>query len=102
MFKGIILLIALAFTSQVFAADDMHSYKQAKILHKRNISGIGAVLSLRVPNSIPLKFWAVCDYFDKDGEVIASTNHVLLKRVIEWTVRVDADDVSFVLCAVPS
>ncbi len=104
MLKRIVLLIALAFTftSQAFSADGMHAYKSAKILSKRNVSGVGAVLSLRMPKTIPLKYWAVCDYYDKDSEVIASINHVMHTRVTEWVVRVDADDVYFVLCAVPN
>lgn len=101
MLKGIVLLIALAFTSQVFSAESMHSYERAKILNKRNVNGVGAVLSLRMPKTIPLKHWAVCDYYDKDSEIIASINHVMHTRVTEWVVRVDAKDVYFVLCAVP-
>lgn len=100
MLKWIVLLFAIAFTSQALSADDMYSYKSAKILHKRNVNGIGAVLSLRMPKTIPLKYWVVCDYYDKDSEIIASVKHVMHTRVTEWTVKVDADDVYFVLCAV--
>lgn len=74
--KRIILLIAIAITSQAFAVDSMHSYQSAKILSKRNVSGVGAVLSLRIPKNIPLKYWVVCDYYDKDSEIVASINHV--------------------------
>ena len=104
MLKGIrwvVFMVVFAFTSQVFSADDMHSYKSAKILNKRNVSGVGAVISLRMPKTIPLRYWAVCDYYDKDSEIIASANHVMHTRVTEWVVRVDAKDVYFVLCAVP-
>lgn len=97
----LMILALMVLMGGVAWAAGLHDVKSAKVMQKRNVPGIGAQFTLRIPSHIPLKYWVNCDYYDRQRDVIASTRHVLRERVPSWTVKADANDVYFVLCYVP-
>jgi hypothetical protein len=101
MMRAIIILL-ICF-SQLTTAGNMHEIQSADILRiTRSGDGISARVTLRINKDVPLKYWVNCDYYDKESEIIASTSHVLRKRVPTFTVKADPSDIYFALCFVPS
>ncbi|MBF0453646.1 MAG: hypothetical protein HQL72_02375 [Magnetococcales bacterium] len=60
-----------------------------------------ARVTVRVPADIPLNYWVACDYYDHQGNIIASTNHGLLKRTPTWSVKAKPEDIVSANCYIP-
>lgn len=91
-----------AMSAIAYGEGSMHDVHTAKILKKRAgpYSG-GAQVTLRVDVGVPLNYWVNCNYYGVGSEIIASTNHVLLKRTPTWIVNADHKRIRFALCFVP-
>ncbi|GGC73291.1 hypothetical protein [Marinobacter halophilus] len=84
------------------AGDSMHKIRSTDIIRVEAASNKrDTYVTLRVHNSVPLKYWVNCDYYDHSSQIIASTNHVLLERVPTWRVKAKANNIYFALCYVP-
>lgn len=56
-------------------------------------------VTIVIPSIVPLGFWYTCNFFNRDGDIIASARHVLRERVPSTNVVVsDPKDIGFVLC----
>jgi hypothetical protein len=56
-------------------------------------------VTLKISAEIPLRNWAR-NYFDKDGGVLASTYHYMLKRVPVWLVSANRKRIfCYLLCS---
>jgi len=105
LFKTIVFVVSifLSVFSLADSSSDMHEVQSADILHIEQSSySWEARVTIRIPGSIPIKYWVNCDYYDRNSKVIASTSHVLLKRVPTWSVKAKPQAIYFALCYVPS
>jgi len=91
-----IYIAALLTVSGIASAD----WERAKIMRNEplNYDHSQASVHLRIPDSIPLRYWATCNYYNEESEVIASTHHVVNERVPRWNVATKSGDIYFVLC----
>ena len=102
-FNHAAFIALLSFECVASEKSDIHEIRTADILHvEKSSHGWEARVTLRIPKEIPLKHWVNCNYYDKNSEIIASTNHILLKRTPTWTVKARPEEVYFSLCFVPT
>mgnify|MGYP005992500767 CR=1 FL=1 len=83
----------------LFSFNSFAEKEVAKLMHiEKSSIGWEARATVRIPSDIPLRSWVNCNYYDKNWEVLASTNHVLKERVPTWTVKSDYKKIKFVTC----
>ena len=100
IFKLLFILLFINPNYSFGSDKDPTSFAVAKIMHKRQ-SNVGweEWVTVKVLSHIPLKWWANCNYYDKDWELIASTRHILKERVPGWKVKADYKDIENVMCS---
>lgn len=85
-----------------FSVADVHDPEVTKIMSKNpGFSPGQSRVRLYVRDEIPLSSWVNCNYYSVKEGMLDSTNHVLLKRIIEWTVEAPPGSVDYAICFVP-